>query len=190
MKRIKITLLAMGLSVGFFGCNSPPKTDSDESVFDFMQKQVADITDDGGMAALGIADSRNVQVAIAKAKLAARKNLAQLVSLKINNLEKQFIEEVGEAKGSEMNELFSSATKQVTSQKLQGSVPKMQKFDEKDGITTAYILMVLDPKIVDAALQGGGNNAKHLYERFRASKAFKELDEEVKAYQKAEMQGL
>ena len=42
-------------------------------------------TDDGQMAALGIADSSNVQVAIAKAKLAARKNLAQLVSLKINN---------------------------------------------------------------------------------------------------------
>ena len=189
MKHRIITLLTMGLFIGFFGCNSPPKTDSERSIFDDMQKEVKERTDNGQIAALGVVKSRNVQIAIARAKVEARKNLAQMVSLKINNLEKQFIEEVGEAKGSEMNELFSSATKQVTSQKLQGSVPKMQKFDEKDGITTAYVLMVLDPKIVDAALQGGGDSAKHMYERFRASKAFKELDDEIKAYQKAEMQG-
>jgi len=190
MKQKMVALLTMGLCVGFFGCSSPPKTDSDGSVFDYMQKQVKERTDKGQMAALGIAKSSDVQAAIAKAKLVARKNLAQLVSVKINNLEKQFIEEVGEAKGSEMNQLFSSATKQVTSQKLQGTVPKMQKYDEKNGVTTAYILMVADPKIVDEALKGGGNNAKHMYERFRASKAFKELDDEIKAYQKAEMQGL
>jgi len=190
MKQITMALLTMGLCVGFFGCSSPPKTDSEGSMFDYMQKEVKKHTDKGQMAALGIADSQNVQVAIAKAKLDARTKLAQMVSLKINNLEKQFIEEVGEAKGSEMNQLFSSATKQVTSQKLQGSVPKMQKYDQKDGITTAYVLMVLDPKIVAAALQSSGNNAKHMYERFRASKAFKELDAEIKAYQKAEMQGL
>jgi len=190
MKRIKVTLLAIGLSVGFFGCNSPPKTDSEGSMFDYMQKQTKKRTDNGQLAALGISNSRNVQVAIAKAKLDARKKLAQSISLKINNLEKQFIEEVGEAKGSEMNELFSSATKQVTSQKLQGSVPKMQKFDTNDGVTTAYIIMVIDPKIVTEAMKGGGNNAKHMYERFRASKAFKELDNEIKAYQKAELQGL
>ncbi len=188
MKRTAFTLLALSVCIGFSGCKSKPKMDSDKSMFDYMQEEVGKITDKGGMASVGIAESRNTQLAITKAKVEARKNLAQLVSVKIENLEKAFVEEVGEAKGSEMNELFSSATKQVTSQTLQGTVPKMQKYETTDGITTAYILMVLNPDIIDASLKN--NNAKHLYERFRASKAFAELDQEIKEFEKAQQQGL
>jgi hypothetical protein len=163
--------------------------ESDDSMFDYMQEEVGKITEKGGMAAVGIGESRNTQLAITKAKVEARKNLAQLVTVKIENLEKAFIEEIGEASGSEMNELFSSATKQITSQTLQGTVPKMQKYETDDeDITTAYILMVLNPDIIDASLKN--NSAKHLYERFRASKAFEELDKEIREFEEAERQGL
>ncbi|MEE9368583.1 MAG: hypothetical protein V3V05_06925 [Pontiella sp.] len=188
MKRIAFSLLALTVCIGFSGCKSKPKMDSDKSMFDYMQEQVGKITDKGGMASVGLGESRNTQLAITKAKVEARKNLAQLVSVKIENLEKAFIEEVGEASGSEMNELFSSATKQITSQTLQGTIPKEQKYEVNEGITTAYILMVLDPSIIDASLKN--NNAKHLYERFRASKAFEELDKEMKEYEAAQMGGM
>jgi len=163
--------------------------DSDKSMFDFMQEEVAKISEDGGMAAVGIGESRSVPSAIARAKVEARKNLAQSVKVKINNLEKAFFEEIGEPSGSEMNELFSSATKQITSQTLQGTVPAMQKYETDDGVTTAYILMVLNPDIVDASLKNSSSSAKHLYERFRASKAFEELDKEIKAFEEAEQKG-
>ena len=188
MKRVAFGLLSLAVCIGFSGCKSAPKMESDESMFDYMQEEVGKITEKGGMASVGIGESRNTQLAITKAKVEARKNLAQLVTVKIENLEKAFIEEIGEASGSEMNELFSSATKQITSQTLQGTVPKMQKYETDDGITTAYILMVLNPDIIDASLKN--NNAKHLYERFRASKAFEELDKEMKEYEEAERQGL
>ncbi len=189
MKRMAFTLLALTVCIGFTGCKSKPKMDSDKTMFDYMQEEVAKITKKGGMAAVGQADSRNTQLAITKAKVEARKNLAQAVQVKIKNLEKAFIEEVGEAKGSELNELFSSATKQITSQTLQGTVPIEQKYEtDDDGVTTAYILMVLNPDIVDASLKN--NNAKHLYERFRASKAFEELDKEVKEFEESERQGM
>ena len=188
MKRVAFGLLSLAVCIGFSGCKSAPKMDSDKSMFDYMQEEVANITEKGGMAAVGIGESRNTQLAITKAKVEARKNLAQLVTVKIENLEKAFIEEIGEASGSEMNELFSSATKQITSQTLQGTVPKMQKYETDDGITTAYILMVLSPDIIHDSLKN--NNAKHLYERFRASKAFEELDKEMKEYEEAERQGL
>ncbi len=188
MKRAALGLMALAVCIGFSGCRSKPKMDSDKSMFDYMQEEVAKITDKGGMASVGLGESRNTQLAITKAKVEARKNLAQLVQVKIENLEKAFIEEVGEASGSEINQLFSSTTKQITSQTLQGTVPKMQKYEINDGITTAYILMVLDPEIIDASLKN--NNAKHLYERFRASKAFEELDKEMKEYEEAERQGL
>ena len=188
MKRIAFGLLSLAVCIGFSGCKSAPKMDSDKSMFDYMQEEVGKITEKGGMASVGIGESRNIQLAITKAKVEARKNLAQLVTVKIENLEKAFIEEIGEASGSEMNELFSSATKQITSQTLQGTVPKMQKYETDDGITTAYVLMVLDPELIHDSLKK--NNAKHLYERFRASKAFEELDKEIKEYEEAERQGL
>jgi hypothetical protein len=188
MKRVAFGLLSLAVCIGFTGCKSPPKADSDKSMFDYMQEEVGKITEKGGMASVGIGESRNTQLAITKAKVEARKNLAQLVTVKIENLEKAFIEEIGEASGSEMNELFSSATKQITSQTLQGTVPKMQKYETDDGITTAYILMVLNPDIIDASLKN--NSAKHLYERFRASKAFEELDKEIKEFEEAEREGL
>ena len=188
MKRVAFGMLSLAVCIGFSGCKSPPKADSDKTMFDYMQEEVGNITEKGGMASVGIGESRNTQLAITKAKVEARKNLAQLVQVKIENLEKAFIEEVGEASGCEMNELFSSATKQITSQTLQGTIPKMQKYETDDGITTAYILMVLNPDIIDASLKN--NSAKHLYERFRASKAFEELDKEMKEFEEAERQGL
>ncbi len=188
MKRSILGLLSLAVCIGFTGCKSPPKMDSDKSMFDYMQEQVGKIGEEGGMAAVGIGESRKPDMAIAKAKLEARKNLAQLVQVKIENLEKAFAEEVGDAETSEINQLFSSATKQITSQTLMGTVPKMQKFETDDGVTTAYVLMVLNPSIIDASLKNA--NAKHLYERFRASKAFEELDKEIKEYEAAQNQGM
>ena len=188
MKRVALGVLSVAVCIGFSGCKSQPKMDSDKSMFDYMQEEVAKISEKGGMASVGIGESQNTQLAITKAKVEARKNLAQLVQVKIENLEKAFIEEVGEASGSEINQLFSSATKQITSQTLQGTVPMMQKYETDNGITTAYILMVLNPSIIDASLKN--NNAKHLYERFRAAKAFEELDKEIKEFEEAERQGL
>lgn len=189
MKRFAAGLMALAVCIGFSGCKSPPKADSDKTMFDYMQEEVAKISENGGMAAVGIGESGSQHVAVSKAKVEARKNLAQLVQVKIENLEKAFVEEVGEAGSSEINELFSSATKQITSQTLNGTVPKMQKFEEKDGVTTAYVLMVLNPEIIPATLKSS-NASKHLYERFRASKAFEELDKEIKEYEALENQGM
>ena len=188
MKRIFLGLFSLMVCAGLAGCKSTPPADSDESMFDAMQQMVAEISEEGGMAAVGIGESRKIDVAIAKAKLEARKNLAQLVQVKIENLEKAFVEEVGDAETSEINELFSSATKQITSQTLQGTTPRIQKYDSEDGVTTAYVLMVLNPDIIPNTLKN--SSAKHLYERFRASKAFEELDKEIKEFEAAEREGL
>jgi hypothetical protein len=188
MKHIAYGLLALAIGIGFTGCKSAPDADSDKTMFDYMQEEVGKITEKGGMASVGLGESRNTQLAITKAKVEARKNLAQLVQVKIENLEKAFVEEVGEASGSEMNELFSSATKQITAQELQGTVPKMQKYETDDGITTAYVLMVLNPDIIHETLKN--SNKPKLYERYRASKAFEELDKEIKEFEEAERQGL
>lgn len=189
MKRSGMLVITLCAVAVLAGCRSKPKIESDDTMFDYMQEQVAKITDKGGMSAVGVADSRSMPMALSKAKVTARKNLAQLVETKIENLEKSFAEEIGQSSGSEINTLFSSATKQITSQTLQGSVPQMQKYEERDGITYAYVLMVMNPDIIDDALKSQ-NSMKHLYERFRASKAFEELDKEIREFEEAEKAGI
>ena len=125
-----VGLIAALVSVGLMaGCKSVkvPRI-SDKTPFEDMQEAVKKLTDDGIPASVGMGESRNQQMAITEAKLDARKNLAQQVQVKIKNLEKNFAEEIGESSSSEINALFSTATKSVTSQELAGSVPKVQKF--------------------------------------------------------------
>ena len=44
MKRIAFTFLALTVCLGFSGCRSKPKMDSDKSMFDYMQEEVAKIS--------------------------------------------------------------------------------------------------------------------------------------------------
>jgi hypothetical protein len=164
---------------------------SDKTPFEDMQKAVKKLTEDGVPASVGMGESRNQQMALTEAKLDARKNLAQQVSVKIKNLEKNFAEEIGESANSEINSLFSTATKSITSQELAGSVPKVQKYQtSKEGITRAYVLMVLDPNIIGKALAQQKSSNASLYQRFQASKAFEELDREIKEYEGNEKEAL
>ena len=96
---------------------------------------------------------------------------------------KDFTEEIGEDEAAEYNALFSTAAKLVTSKVLRGSVPKDLKYETAGATTTAWALMVQDPKVIADAFADQKNTAKALYTRFRASQAFSELDEEVKKYE-------
>ena len=189
MKRSIMGVLSLAVCVSFSGCKSAPPVASDHSVFGYMQEQSAKLIEDGQLAAMGIGKSRQIDIAVARAKLDARVKLAQSISTKIENLQEAFVEEIGEAESSEINQLFSSATKQITSQVLEGTVPVIEKYDEGvNGVQIAYVLMVQDPTIVDSLLKNN-DASKHLYERFRASKAFERLDKEIQEYEAAEQAG-
>ncbi|VGO11946.1 hypothetical protein PDESU_00494 [Pontiella desulfatans] len=182
-------LVAVGLLAG---CKSGkiPKI-SNKTPYEDMQEAVKKLTDDGIPAEVGVGESRNRQLAITEAKLDARKNLAQQIKVKIENLEKSFAEEVGMGGNTEINALFSSATKSITSQEIAGSVPKVQKFStSEEGITSAYVLMTIDPNIIDKALAQQATSNRSLYQRFQASKAFEELDKEMKEYEANEKAAL
>ena len=70
--------------------------------------------------AVAVAESRDMQVAVKKAKTLCRADLAQQLAVKVQNLEKLFQEEVGTDADSELLEQFTSATKAVTSETLHG----------------------------------------------------------------------
>jgi hypothetical protein len=179
--------LVAGLAV-LGGCKSAPKTTSDKDVFGLMQAEASKITENGGLAAVGMGESRSMPLAVEKAKTDARNELATIINTKVDVLRKRFVEGVGEGKNEEINALFSSAAKQLSSGEVAGTVPKDIKFDTKDGITRAYALMVQNPKILAAALENAGQANKAMYGRFRASQGFNELDAEVKKYEEFKKQ--
>jgi hypothetical protein len=189
MSRVIVSCVGMvaGLAV-LTSCASAPKTTSDKDVFGVMQGEASKITENGGLAAVGMGESRSMPLAVEKAKADGRTELAMIINTKVDALRKRFVEGVGEGKNEEINALFSSAAKQLASADIAGTVPKDIKFDTKDGITRAYALMMQNPKILAAALENAGQANKSMYNRFRASQAFSELDAEVKKYEEFKKQ--
>jgi hypothetical protein len=175
-----VTVMAVSLVAG---CKSAPKVQSDKDLFGMMQEKANQITAAGGLAAVGLGESKSIALAIDKAKTRGRTEMAHIIETKIDSLKKDFQEEVGQGKGAEFNELFSSASKHVAHQILSGTVPKDIKYESKEGITRAVALMVQDPKVVADAFAAQQQTQQAVYTRFRASQAFKELDEEVKKFE-------
>lgn len=182
MLKIQLLLITLGLCI--VGCSTHTGTEIQDTPFHPMQKEVAKIGQEGGLAAIGLGQSSDMQVALEKAKVEARKNLAQAITVKVENLQKKFIEEAGDVgKKAQINQAFSSATKVVTSRELMGSMPKKQAITEDKGLYTSYVLMVVNPKVVADALEEQMAAQKAVYARFRASEGFKELGQEVERYE-------
>ena len=182
MKRVVVIGLSLVVVGSLVGCKAPVKTTSAKTPFEVMQEKANTITEAGGLAAVGIGTSQTVALALDKAKTRGRTELAHIIETKVDSLKKDFSEEIGESKGAEYNALFSAACKSVAHQILRGSVPKDLKYETGNGTTTAWALMVQDPKIIQDAFNEQKNSQAALYTRFRASQAFKELDDEVKKF--------
>ncbi len=183
MKRFVGCVAMVAVLVGFMSGCAKTKVTSEKTPFDIIQEKANAITAAGGLAAVGIGVSRTVHLALDKAKTRGRTELAHIMETKVDSLKKDFSEEIGAGDDSELNELFSAASKHIAHQILRGSVPKDLKYETKNNMTTAWALMVVDPKVVADAFASQKNTAKHMYTRFRASQAFKELDDEVKKFE-------
>ena len=182
MKHVMLVALTALVMATLVGC-STDKVTSDKTPFEIMQEKANAITDAGGLAAVGIGTSRTISLAMDKAKTRGRTELAHILETKVDSLKKDFTEEIGEGESAEYNALFSAASKSVAHQILRGTVPKDLKYETAGNTTTAWALMVQDPKVIADAFADQKNSAKALYTRFRASQAFAELDGEVKKFE-------
>ena len=182
MKQVMVVALTALVLATMVGCKSTEVT-SEMTPFEIMQEKANAITDAGGLAAVGIGSSRTVSLAMDKAKTRGRTELAHILETKVDSLKKDFSEEIGEGESAEYNALFSAASKSIAHQILRGTVPKDLKYETAGNTTTAWALMVQDPKVIADAFADQKNSAKALYTRFRASQAFAELDGEVKKFE-------
>lgn len=188
MKRFNLGILALAVVICFAGCTSKPEPPPAKTAHELMREEASKITAKGGLAAVGIGEMKNTQIAIARAKMNAREELARNAALKIKTLEMAYIDEVGGTGTAEIKKMFSTAAGKITPQALQGTDPKMQKYETKADDTIAYVLMELSPAVLRDALKNSGETK--LYERFRSSKTGGEFETEIKAYEEAGKQSL
>jgi hypothetical protein len=132
------------------------------------------------------ATSKDMQMAINKAKTEAQTSLAQQLDTQLGNLTKQFQEEVGGGQDSELLQQFSSATKAVTNQSLVGAKIDQTKLVKEEGLQRAYVLMSLPIGAVNKLLVDKIKADQNLYTRFQATKAYEELNNELEKYEKTQ----
>jgi len=172
--------------VALVGCGGAQKTNLTPSAREQTVEQVPDFylnppTDPSFLFATSSATSRDLQMSLDKAKTAGRVELAKQMEVKMNNLTQNFGEEVGEGDDSELLQTFTSVTKSVASQTLNGSRVVESKVLVESGIYRAYVLMSLPIGEANRQLMQEIRENKNLYTRFRATQAFEELDKELKA---------
>ena len=180
-----VVLVAAVAAVGI-GCGGAQKTNLTPSASDKTVANIPDFflnspNDPSFLFSATTANSRDLQMAVNKAKTAGRVDLAKQMEVKMNNLTKNFQEEVGEGDASELLQQFTSATKSVTSQTLNGSRVDQQEVLAENGIYRAYVLMSLPIGEANRQLMAKIQENKNLYTRFRATKGFEDLDNELKA---------
>lgn len=189
MKKILISTTFAAITVLIAACSSTPKPAAVAQIpaYEKMQSKAGDARKAGGLAVVGLGESKDLDLAIRKAKANARQELAQMINIKVESLEKFFLEETGQAATAEILSQFSSTAKILTSQELSGSTVEEVKTEKTGGTVTAFVLMSLDPQVIADQLA----KQKELYTRFRSSEAFKELDSEIKRYDEwKKLQGL
>ena len=157
-----------------------------EDPFKDLTVQANKMIEDGGIAAVGEGLSRRPDIAKQKAIADAQGKLAEIFSNKVNRLKKNYQEEVGQGKQSEVNELFSIAQTSFAQKVLIGATEKDSKTLTNDnGEYRVAVLVAITPKQINMSLMDEMSAGKpQLYQRFRSSQAFEELQKEIDKYEK------
>ncbi len=143
-----------------------------------MQKLAAGITGAGGLAAVGTAESKNLELALNKAKVSGRIELTRMLNARVEALAKAFSEETGIPYESLLLSGFNNTTKSLSAG-IAASVAQTLKYEQHGNAFAAYAVMTLDPKTIADRLA----QEKDLYARLQPTKAFGVLTQEIKTYE-------
>ena len=131
------------------------------------------------------AESKDMQLAVDKARAAGRAQIAQQLEVKFGGIAKRFQEETGLGNHAELLDQFNQTYKLVASQEMNGTRAKEQKVIPGDGVYRVYVLMEMPIGEANKALMAKLAAQQALYTRFRATQAFKDLNDELDKYEKS-----
>ena len=145
------------------------------------QRVKAPLSDQYTLYARGVSDGLRMESASERqAQLDARNNLATSIENHIKSLTKSASEQIGLGKDSELNSMFSQAIKQTVNQTLNFSIIHEGPITtKKKGIFRSEVVVKIDLSPVNQEMMENLKQRKRLYERFRTSNLFKELENEI-----------
>ena len=134
--------------------------------------------------AVSSAVSSRREIARRKANTDAKANLAQKLGTMVENMQKQFSEEITAGEESNYSESFTNATKTVTNQELTGVTTENVSFQAVDNETRyeCFVLAKLPVGEARAALENALSKEEEMYVKFKESKAFKEMQNDISRY--------
>lgn len=177
---IFVVLFAALLIAGCGGSSSMTSTDEGDIPDWFLDTP----QDDNYIFAANTATSRDMQLAIDKASADARAEIGRQMEAKVEGIQKNFSEEVGEGENATLLQQMTQATKTIVSTQLAGSsIAKKEVLQDGDN-WRAYVLMQQPIGAAANAFMQSLQNNEEMYTRFRSSQAFDELEKSVEEYEK------
>ena len=135
------------------------------------------------LVGVATATSLDLQTAIDKARQDGRVEIARQMDVRMKGLSKRFVEETGLDEDAELLGMFTQVSKSVVSDSLTGSRLSKQELDSEGGVYRAWVMMEMPIGEANARFVANLRSQERLYTRFRATKAFEELDKEVQEYE-------
>ena len=126
--------------------------------------------------ATGQAETSRMNTAQARAEIAAKNELASKLGEKIEAMQRLFEEEVDNDTASMYSAAFTNATQIITSQELRGISTTQRAFSAREGGGyIAYVELQIPVGAARAELERALSRDEEMYIRFKESKAFEEL---------------
>jgi len=198
MSKITNVLLASAVALGLSACTSAPvKETVAECTFPNSEKAAPLWVCDGPAEGVSVAatgshpkTAAGIDFQKTHAATAARVKLATAMKTHVTNMIKQYAETTGAADQETVDQVFTSASKQITNETLVGS-RILRSAQAPDG--TMYVLVGLDEasavKATEIALKTSMNSERALWQKFQSGKAQDELAADI-AKQKQEAAAL
>ena len=134
-------------------------------------------------------ESVKERLAVTKAKEYCVADISRQIEVRVSNMRKQFEEEIGSGDSGEILESFTNVTKTVSKTTLRGiRTEQVETMENKNGSFTAYVLMLLPKAALAKEMENEAKKQEILYNRFRASQAYDELQKEMEEYDKSQGQ--
>lgn len=175
----KYSALALFLCVSLSSCGGPKTTNLAPAPGDKISTPawfLSPPSDEAYLYATATTTSRDMQLAVQKTETQARTNLAQQIESQLENITKQFQEEVGLGDDSELLQQFTSATRSVSQQTLVGSKAEQTELMREGDVYRCYVLMRLPIGKANAKLLESIQANERLLTRFRSTATFEELN--------------
>ena len=175
-----IGLIGLTLMLASCGSSPEPGTEAARKTLENVPDWYPNVPSDPNYLFAAVsATSKDMQLAVDKAKQEGRAELAAQLETKVEGLTKKFDQEVGLNEDAELMSMYTQVSKSVMSTMLNGSRLAKQEVVPENGIFRAFVLMELPWGEAQAALLSKIKAQKLLHTRFQEAQSFKELEEEV-----------